>query len=110
LTDAAPAHAVITCHISSDPGCPLPVDDYYTVPYRSGTFVAAPGLLANDYGPNGTRVSVADSDTQSFAGAGLVIFQDDSFSCTYPDEPFSGLDNSATRSPIGTADSRPQPS
>lgn len=94
------AHAVLPC-----PGgtpCLAAADDNYTMTFTTaGTAlnVAAPGLLANDYGPSGnntsTTVDLVESDTTSLNGATVFVHANGSF--TYRPEdpvdvPFTGVD------------------
>ena len=56
--------------------------------------VGAPGLLANDSGVPGTKISMLDSDTTSWNNASVDIHEDGSFTYT-PDEgdPIAGQDS-----------------
>ena len=93
VATAPSAHAAFTV---CEPGCALgPVDDNYTTIFNQKlTVTAADGLLANDSGPLGTKVDVADSDTQSWNGATVAVHADGSFTYTPdPMNPYSGIDS-----------------
>jgi hypothetical protein len=86
---ASAAHAVALGPLTANN------DSYRTTFTTAGTAftVAAPGLLANDTGPVGTIVDLADSDITSFNGAGVSVHANGSF--TYkpdPTTPFTGDD------------------
>lgn len=94
--DSIPAGATTRCSPSS---CISAWDDEYTFTFNES---GAPfrvtqenGVLANDFGPLGTVVSIADTDTESWAaGAPITINQYGAF--TYkpdPKFPFSGIDS-----------------
>lgn len=88
---AAPAAALNAC----SPGvkCPKAIDDTYQANLGGPLNVPAPGLLANDQGPAGTIVDVADSDTTSWFGADVSVHADGSFTYTPdPRDPSAGAD------------------
>ncbi|HET9728039.1 MAG TPA: Ig-like domain-containing protein [Acidimicrobiia bacterium] len=101
LIAAAPAaHATIPCTNSCT--APAASDDFYNVAYNTKLTVAKPGVLANDDGPTGTHVDIADTtDTgtdchiNTFNGnADVCIHSDGSF--TYTPDPsgtFAGQDS-----------------
>ena len=93
---AAPASAsgFASCGPTSTTCQPAASDDAYDAVFNKKLVVAAPGVLANDSGPNSTTVDVVDSDTQSMGGATVVVHANGSFSYTPdPSSPFSGVDS-----------------
>ncbi len=90
-TSASPAAALNAC--TAGVKCPKANDDTYQASLGGPLNVPAPGLLANDQGPAGTVVDVADSDTTSWFGAEVAVHADGSFTYT-PDSnvPSAGAD------------------
>jgi len=94
LVAPSAAHAILPGSLTANP------DTFTTTFTITGTAftVAAPGLLANDNGPNSTTVDLADSDTESFNGASVSVHANGSFTYrpAYPSDPtavpFSGED------------------
>jgi hypothetical protein len=73
----------------------MAVDDSYQAVY--GTVFAvdiAHGVLANDFGPHSTEVSLVDSDTESFYGNAAVVNHRSGWFSYTPDPatPFTGID------------------
>ena len=92
---AKPAHAAFVSCDPLNPACLIaPVDDTYTTNFNQKlTVSAANGVLANDSGPTGSNVDVADSDTTSWNGANVTLHADGSFVYTPdPTNPYSGID------------------
>jgi len=99
-----PAHAALTpC---PDPAvCPIGADDFYIVPFgQKLTVPAATGVLANDFGPPGTRIEFTDdcTDTTSWWTDASFNVKATDGSFTYVpapptdiDYPYSGLDQLA---------------
>ena len=87
-------HAAAAFTTCAGPTCFVaPADDNYTTPFDAPLTVPAPGVLANDSGPVGTAVQVADSDTQSWNGATVSVKANGSFTYTPdPANPYSGID------------------
>ena len=85
------ASAFTTC---SGPSCSVtPQDDNYTTMFDTPLTVAAPGVLTNDSGPDGTHVMVDDSDSTSWNGATVTLRSTGSFTYTPdPTTPYSGID------------------
>ena len=88
------AHAAAAFTNCAGPTCSVAgADDNYTTAFDAPLTVAAPGVLANDSGPVGSAVQVADSDTQSWNGATVSVKANGSFTYTPdPANPYSGID------------------
>src|SRR5690606_15488671 len=102
------ATATVTINVSDSPvnNPPIAVNDSYTTPQDTTLDVAAPGVLGNDFDPDGTTLTVNTLGTVPPATGNLTLNADGSF--TYVPEP--GFDGTVTFTYLatdGTDDSLP---